>query len=228
MKTMIAALLCASALGSAAPVLAQPYGPPPGAPVGPAMAGHDLRGQLDTLERRIQDGDRAHQLDRGEFDRATRELNNIRDSERNMRFRNHGDLNDVDRGMLQQRIDQLSRSIHWMRENGPGLPPPPPPVIAAPPPPPGGPMAWSLDQREDWLQQRISRGRADGSLNRREAVRAERSLNDIRSMQARLTLRGHGRLNPTDRLYIEQRLDRLRDTIHGMRDSGDNAPWLRR
>ncbi len=224
MKVTIAALLCASALGVAAPVLAQPYGPPPGAPVGPAMAGHDIRGQLETLERRIQDGDRDRTLDRGEFDRAMRELNSIRDQDRDMRYRNHGDLNDYDRGVLQQRIDNLSRSIHWMRTNGgPGLPPP----GAMPPPPPSGPGQWSLDQREDWIQQRIERGRADGSLSRREAFRAQQSLNSIRAMQARLTRRDGGRLNGPDRLYIEQRLDSLRNSIHWMRDNGEFAPWAR-
>lgn len=227
MKPILAALLCASALGVAAPVLAQPYPgqPYPGRPSDVAP-GHDLRGQLDTLESRIRDGVRDRQIDDREFDRAIRELNSIRDQERDLRARGGG-LSDVDRGMLQQRIDQLSRSIHWMREHGPmpGMTPPPP--VVAPPPPPMGPGAWSLNQREDWLQQRIERGRADGSLDRREAYRAQRALNDIRAMQARLTRRGHGRLNDADRTYIEQRLDRLRDGLRWMRDNGERSPWAR-
>ncbi len=220
MKPLLTALLCAGALSAVtAPAMAQSYDPP----VGPAMAGHDLRGQLETLEHRIQDGDRAHQLDRGEFDRATRELNNIRDTERDMRSLHNGDLNDYDRGVLQQRIDQLARSIHWMRENGPGLPPPP--VVAPPPPPaPGG---WSLDQREDWIQQRIEHARADGSLSRREAYRAMASLNDIRRMQAHLTLRDGGRLNGADRDYLQNRLDHLRQTMRWMQDNDAVPPWGR-
>ncbi len=228
MRTAIAALLCASALGVAAPVLAQPYGPPDRMPAGPAMAGHDLRGQLETLEHRIQDGDRSGQLDRGEFDRATRELQNIRDAERNMRARNGGELTDVNRGMLQQRIDQLARSIHWMREHGPTPPPvvtPPPPVIAPPPP---GPMAWSLERREAWMQERIDRSRTDGSLSRREAYRAQRALSDIRSTQARFMRRDYGRLSDAHRAYIEQRLDRLRDSLRWMRGNGETAPWAQR
>ncbi len=37
-----------------------------------------------------------------------------------------------------------------------------------------------LRQRIDWLQQRIDRGVADGSLSRREARRAQWQLNDLR------------------------------------------------
>jgi len=194
------------------------------------MAGHDLRGQLETLERRIQDGDRDRTIDRGEFDRATRELNSIRDQERDMRFRGRGDLNPGDRAILQDRIDHLARSIHWMRENGPGLPPPPPPrpgFNPPPPPPMPAPGAWSLDRRTDWIQQRISRGRADGSLSRREATRAQTELNSIRAAQARLTRRDHGVLNGPDRLYIEQRLDRLSNGLKWMRQNNDVAPWAR-
>ncbi len=225
MRTTLAALLCVTTLGVAAPALAQPHGPPPG----PAMAGHDLRGQLEELERRIQDGDRQHQLDRGEFDRATRELQNIRDAERDMRLRNRGELNDYDRGVLQQRIDQLSRSIHWMRENGPGprpgvSPPPAPPPAVVPLPAPG---QWSLDQREDWIQQSINRGRADGSLDGREFRRAQSTLNDIRSTQAYMLRRGHGRLRDYDRMQLEQRLERLRASLHWMRGNGEMAPWGR-
>ncbi len=230
MKPILAVLLCASAISAAAPVMAQSYNPPPPGPPGPVVPGHDFREQLDTLERRIQDADRMHQLDRGEFDRATRELGNIRDAERNMRTRSGGRLNEYDRGALQTRIDQLSRSIHWMRENGPGLPPdrmPPPPPVGGPMPPPPPVGGWSLAQRETWLQQRIERGRADGSLDRREAFRAQRSLNDIKTLQAQLTRRDHGRLNETDRLYIEQRLETLRNNLHWMRENRETAPWAR-
>lgn len=37
-----------------------------------------------------------------------------------------------------------------------------------------------LTQRIDWLQQRIERGRADGSLDREDARRAQLELNDLR------------------------------------------------
>src|ERR1041384_2950439 len=37
-----------------------------------------------------------------------------------------------------------------------------------------------LQQRIDWLQQRIDRGVSDGSLDRREARQAQLQLNDLR------------------------------------------------
>jgi hypothetical protein len=211
MKPFLAALLAAGALtAGATPVLAQP-GFAPGA----VLPGHDFHQQLEDLQRRINDGVREGQLDRGEFDRAQGALNSIRAEEGRMRMNHGGELTDMDRGVLQQRIDELSRSIHWMRDHGP-LPPPPVPVPA--------PGVWSLDQREAWLQERIDRGRANGSLDRREVFRAERGLQDIRRMQADLTARDGGMLNPPDRHYLEERIDQLRSTLNWMQDL---PPWAR-
>jgi hypothetical protein len=62
-----------------------------------------------------------------------------------------------------------------------------------------------LQQRIDWLQQRIDRGAADGSLDRQEASRAQRQLD---------TLRG-------DANVLQQRLDDLsRDIRWTRRDNG--------
>ena len=46
-----------------------------------------------------------------------------------------------------------------------------------------------LSQRIDWLQQRIDRGMADGSLDRAEARRAQFQLNDLRNQAANLQRR---------------------------------------
>lgn len=227
MKFLIATALCATALTSAVPVMAQPYGQRP-APGG-VQPGHGFREQLDTLEARVQDGIRAGQIDRGEFDRATRELASIRAEMERMRAATGGQLSDMDRGRLQERLDALARSIHWMRENGgPGVRPNlPPPVMSSQPARPPG-VEWSLERREDWLQQRISQGRADGSLNRREAYRAQMSLNDIKHTQMRMMRHAGGRLRASDRAQLEQRLDRLRDAIRWSRQNDENmAPWRR-
>ena len=53
------------------------------------------------------------------------------------------------------------------------------------------------------------------------------SIASVRRMQARLTRRDGGRLNPADRDYIQGRLDHVRQTIHWLRDNGDTAPWAR-
>lgn len=232
MKTLIALALCASAVSVAAPTLAQPYGPPPGSR-GVVEPGHGLREQLDTLEGRVQEGIRAGQIDRGEADRANRELASIRGEMARLREANGRDLSDMDRGRLQERLDALSRSIHWMRQNGPGpapMPPPPGRVVTMPPPQPGQIVAgdWSLERREAWLQERITNARADGSLSRRDAYRAQMGLNDIRATRARMMRHGRGQLRPGDRAVLEQRLDRLRDAIRWSRQSNDNvAPWRR-
>ncbi len=232
MKSLIALALCASAVSVAAPTLAQPYGPPPGSRA-VVQPGHGLREQLDTLEGRVQDGIRAGQIDRGEADRANRELASIRAEMARLREANGRDLSDLDRGRLQERLDALSRSIHWMRQNGPApapMPAPPPRVVTMPPPA-GGPIVagdWSLERREAWLQERITNARADGSLSRRDAYRAQMGLNDIRATQARMMRHGRGQLRPGDRAVLEQRLDRLRDAIRWSRQSNDNlAPWRR-
>jgi len=222
-KTLIAVALCATAL-STAPALAQPYNRP--APGG-VQPGHGFREQLDALAARVDDGIRSGQIDHAEAHRATAELTSIRSEMEHLRDANGGQLSDIDRGRLQERLDRLSRSIHWMRENGPGAGPGGPPPVASPPIYGGG-GDWSLERREDWLQQRINQGRADGSLTRREAYRVQSGLNDVRSTQARMMRRGHGRLRDSDRAFLEQRLDRLRDTIRWARQNDENLPPWRR
>jgi len=225
MKTLIAVALCATALSSAAPVLAQPYPQRP-APGG-VQPGHGFREQLDALDARVRDGIRTGEIDRGEADRATRELGSIRAEMERLRAANGGPLSDMDRGRLQERLDNLSRSIHWMREHGPVAGPGgPPPPVASPPIYGGG--DWSLERREEWLQQRINQGRADGSLTRREARRAQAALDAVRYDQARMMRRGHGHLRDADRAFLEQRLDRVRDTIRWARhNDADVPPWRR-
>ena len=221
MKFMLAGVLCATAICGAAPALAQPYG----RPAAVVQPGHALREQLDTLERRLQDGIRAGQIDRGEADRAMREVNSIRAEQDRLRAANGGQLSEIDRGRLQERLDSLGRSIHWMREHGPvaGAPMPAPPVVGAPPIVAG---EWSLERREDWLQQRIARARADGSLGRREGYRAQAMLNEIKAQQARMIRQGHGRLRESDRRFLMERLGRLSDMVrHAVRD--DTPPWMR-
>ena len=110
--------------------------------------------------------------------------------------------------------------------------PPPPPHGdwhgPGPGPGPGGPMrseAFPLDQRIDWMQTRISRGLGDGSLDRREAFRAQRQLNSIKSDLRHDRYRGHGQLSDYDRQALEGRLDRLNDQLHWMRQNDDRRPW---
>ncbi len=62
-----------------------------------------------------------------------------------------------------------------------------------------------IQQRIDWLQQRIERGRANGSMSRQEARRAQMQLNLLRR----------------DAALLQQRLDTLSRSLRWMRgDSG--------
>jgi hypothetical protein len=218
MKLVLAGALCATALCGAVPALAQPYGRPPADQVQP---GHNLREQLDALDHRIQDGIRGGQIDRAEADRATHEVASIRQEQERLRAQGGGQLSEMDRGRLQERLDRLGRSIHWMREHGPvagggyGAPPPVagPPIVAG---------DWPIERREAWLQERISNARASGSLSRREAYRAQSTLNDIKMTQARMMRHSGGRLRDDQREMLNQRLSRLSDMLRG-----DRPPWAR-
>jgi len=210
MKSLIALALGATALSFASPAASQPPRVIPGASA--VQPGHDLREQLDTLDRRVADGVRTGDINRGEFDRASRELGSIRTEMERLRGQGGGRLSEMDRGRLQERIDALSRSIHWMRGHGP---------VA------GGGGDWSLERRESWLQERIDRGRSDGSLSRREASRAQMGLNDIKADQAHM-IRRSGRLRDSERAQLQDRLERLSSAIRWLRQNDENAPPWRR
>jgi hypothetical protein len=91
----------------------------------------------------------------------------------------------------------------------------------------GGPErgGWDLDHRLDWLQTRISRGRDDGSLDRREAWRAQRTLDSIRNDERRMKWRHHGWLNDGDRMALQARLDQLNEQLHWLRHNDERRPW---
>jgi hypothetical protein len=99
--------------------------------------------------------------------------------------------------------------------------PAPPPAYGAPPA-----SGWDLNRRLDWMQQRIDRGRDDGSLDRREARRVQRELIDIRRQQDMLRDRNGGRLSERDRYMLQDRLDRLSGQIRWLRRNDDERrPW---
>ncbi len=206
MKSILAAAVAATALMGATPLLAQPYGHPAA-----ARPGHDLRDQEQALETRIRQGIQQGQIDRVEADRAYRQLAYLRDHERDLRVRAGGVLTEADRVVLQQQLDQLSQSIHWMRSNGRG----PGPAV-------GG---WDLDRREAWLEDRVRRGLADGSLDRSEAWRVQSELRRIRGDEAQMRRWHGGALTPSNLASLQTRLDRLSDTIRWLRRNDERRPW---
>ena len=71
-------------------------------------------------------------------------------------------------------------------------------------------------ERIDWLQRRIDRGIADGSLDRREARRSQTELNSIRRQARAMRTRG-GNLYPADAALIQRRLDDLSQRLRWRR-----------
>jgi hypothetical protein len=74
--------------------------------------------------------------------------------------------------------------------------------------------------RIQFLQERINRGVADGSLDRREAMRATRELNGVRQWMRRMHWENGGRLTPDQRARVQARLDALSRQIRWMRHNG--------
>ena len=89
------------------------------------------------------------------------------------------------------------------------------------------PEGWDIDRREHWMAERIERGVADGSLDRREARRVHRELDSIRDQEDRMRVRHGGRLDDRDRMVLEYRLDELGARIRWLRHNEEAAPWRR-
>ena len=89
----------------------------------------------------------------------------------------------------------------------------------------GRPSGWDIDRREQWLNERVERGVADGSLDHREAHKVHDKLRDIRRLEDRMRMRDGGRLNDEDRAVLEDKLDDVSNRIHWMRENSEMAPW---
>jgi hypothetical protein len=225
MKHSLFAAAAAAVFAISAPAFAQPYPPTPPGPE--AAPGHEIGAQIDALRNRVKSGFDQGQLSRHETERLYGEIDKIRavaQSDRN----SSGELSDHDRMDIQARLDRVSRSIHWERAEA--APPSTPPDAVAPPPaedpaPPAAPtMAWTLEQREDWLAARIDHGADEHHLSGQEVARGQQELNAIRAQQAHLLERDGGALSETDRSYLLHRLDELNQTL---RWEGRNPapPW---
>ncbi len=107
-----------------------------------------------------------------------------------------------------------------------GPPPPQPGFGPGPGPGPGGvPGGWDLNRKMDWIQARIERGRADGSLNGREAHRAMVQLASVRHEAREDRDRQGGHLSDNDRVRMETQLDSLLGEIHWMHENNETRPW---
>ena len=82
-----------------------------------------------------------------------------------------------------------------------------------------------IGRRMHWIEQRILHGRNDGSLDRREFDRVQRSLDSIRHEEQGFRANHGGRLDPSVLADLEARLDQLNDQIRWMRAHDDRRPW---
>lgn len=98
------------------------------------------------------------------------------------------------------------------------------PVMAQPPgfERPGG---WDIDRRINWIQERINRGRGDGSLDRHEFYRVQGELNSVRREERGMRAHHFGHLDDGDRAVLEGRLNQIGDQIHWIREHNDHRPW---
>ncbi|HLI65006.1 MAG TPA: glycine zipper domain-containing protein [Caulobacteraceae bacterium] len=71
-----------------------------------------------------------------------------------------------------------------------------------------------IHERISFMQDRIDRASADGSISRAETRYAYRELNYIRSEDDRLRYQDGGRLRPEDRDYLQGRLNSLGERLH--------------
>ena len=83
---------------------------------------------------------------------------------------------------------------------------------------------WNLDRRIQWTQERLNRGRQNGTLRAREFYRVQTDLNKIRAEEAG-TLRYKGFVPPRTMANLQAHLDRLNAQIHWMRPNDDRRPW---
>ena len=86
---------------------------------------------------------------------------------------------------------------------------------------------WDIDRREAWLDQRIERGREDGSLDKKEAHKVHDKVREIRELEGRMRGREGGSLIDRDRMVLEMKLDDVSRQIHWMRENNERAPWER-
>ena len=80
--------------------------------------------------------------------------------------------------------------------------------------------SWDIDTQINRINDRITRGRSDGSLSRQEAYKASNTLSDIRREEQRRMRDGH--LSDRDRSTLLARLDRLSSDVRLDRRDHDN------
>jgi hypothetical protein len=210
---VLAATLLVPAPQASAQAPAQP--PPPAAPAAKAApAPAPLKDRIEALRQRIRTGLDAGQIDNEDAARALRELRRLRSDEDLARARNGDRVPEAEQAGLEARFARLEREVRWRT------------LPAGAAAPAARPMnLWSLQRREFWVEQRVSRALTEGSIDRVEAARVRDELTDIRYQDQRLRAGNGGRLPLHALASLQQRLDRLIESAPWLHETKDRRPW---
>ncbi len=74
--------------------------------------------RIDFIQERINRSAYDRRLSRREVRSLTADLNDIRRQERHLQYRDGGRLNAPDHSYLMDRLDRLSRRLHWQADRG--------------------------------------------------------------------------------------------------------------
>jgi hypothetical protein len=84
---------------------------------------------------------------------------------------------------------------------------------------------WTLQQREDWLTDRVVSSRDNGALDHSEYNRARDAVSDIRHEEDGMRDRQGGQLTPNQTADLEARLDEVARRIHWANEANATLPW---
>jgi hypothetical protein len=84
---------------------------------------------------------------------------------------------------------------------------------------------FTLQQREHWLDNRLSTARDDGSIDGHEFDRVRHELSSIREEEDRLRGSHDGQLTDNENTDLEARLDVVANQIHWLRENSVTRPW---
>lgn len=172
-------------------------------PAASAQAGwQNINQRQAQLDRRIDQGVRNGQLNRGEAMRLRAEFRAIADLE--VRYRRSAPgLTMAERADLDRRFDALSRKIRAERHDQ------------------GAGNWWNINQRQAILDRRIDQGVRSGQLTRAEAVRLRAEFRGIMALEARYRATAPG-LTMSERADLDRRFDALARKIRWERRDWQN------
>lgn len=178
-----------------------------------------------SLQERIRIGSQSGRLTRSEVARLQSQYDRINDLERRLR---RGGLSAAERNRLDDALDRLSSEIYKETRDGEFLGGRPWGWIHTPNYRPRGwddrrwnsthwdDSRWdgkrrdygaSIDRRQDNLDDRITAGRRDGSLTRKEAQRLRQQSNRIERLEDQRA--ADGRISAHDREKLDKHMDNL-------------------